>query len=480
MNRMDKSANFTRPEMKGDKIGSKWRLLCLIFVFSLLSTIFTACMSAEGHLEKGNAYFDSGQLEEAITEYSQAIEIDPEYALAYHHRGMAYVKEGQLELAIADYDKAIDLDIEGAQVYYDRGIAYAKKEQWDLAIADYNEAISLGMENAQVYYNRGVAYEKKEQWDRAVKDYNTCVTIYPNDPCAVEAGNAFFKCHYEWALSLFYDNQYDDAIKKLDIIVYGYPDSQYASKARDTLNKYFLFDSAIKHAAKFQQQRAKYPYATAWLRQEHAAVIDECKAFISKYPRSIFRSSIDEALAECYYQYAFVLLYGNFDDSEESLRNYQIVVTDYPDSIWATCENAKKICEPLMVGWYHVSPKKEAAILLAKACKANVNELLPYLKNSETVVMYYPLLKIGDPTTIEALIAALNRRGYADMAEDYLNCGNDELANAARSWVSNHPDYRIVTVPEERNQPCWGTDSNCSALLNSFFRRHKYYLIPWY
>jgi tetratricopeptide (TPR) repeat protein len=62
------------------------------------------------HLEIGNTYFDAGEFEQAIIEYDQAIEFDPELAVAYRNRCWAYYLMGNYQLAIADCSKAIELD----------------------------------------------------------------------------------------------------------------------------------------------------------------------------------------------------------------------------------------------------------------------------------------------------------------------------------------------------------------------------------
>jgi tetratricopeptide (TPR) repeat protein len=44
-----------------------------------------------------------GRTDEAITEYSQAAELAPEYPDTYYGRGDAYRREGEIELALADF-----------------------------------------------------------------------------------------------------------------------------------------------------------------------------------------------------------------------------------------------------------------------------------------------------------------------------------------------------------------------------------------
>jgi tetratricopeptide (TPR) repeat protein len=105
----------------------------------------------------GNAWFDKGDYDRAIAEYTKAIEIDPRFAVAYYNRGLAWGKKGDYDRAIAEYTKAIELDPEHADAYNNRGIAWVKKGEYDKAITDWTKAIELDPTDAVPYYNRGLA-----------------------------------------------------------------------------------------------------------------------------------------------------------------------------------------------------------------------------------------------------------------------------------------------------------------------------------
>jgi len=153
------------------------KIVMLLICSTLL--ILGCANPALEHLELGDTYSEQEQWDEAIMEYNQAIELDPELAEAYNNRGAAYNEKKQWDLAITDLNKAIELDPEEAMAYNNRGNAYNGKEQWDLALADLNKAIELDPEEAMAYNNRGVAYNGKEQWDLAIADLNRAVGLEP-------------------------------------------------------------------------------------------------------------------------------------------------------------------------------------------------------------------------------------------------------------------------------------------------------------
>jgi tetratricopeptide (TPR) repeat protein len=52
-------------------------------------------------------YGNKEEYDRAIADYTQALKLDPKYALAYSNRGFAYEQKGQKTLAIQDYEKAL-------------------------------------------------------------------------------------------------------------------------------------------------------------------------------------------------------------------------------------------------------------------------------------------------------------------------------------------------------------------------------------
>lgn len=93
--------------------------------------------------------------------------------------------------------------------------------------------------------------------------------------------------------------------------------------------------------------------------------------------------------------------------------------------------------------------------VLVRACKETPEVLVPYLRDNRTVAVYGVLIRLGSPGTEAALMEALDGFGTKEMAEDYLNCGNDKLEAAAEEWAQLH-GYTIV-AQGGRPGPYWGS-----------------------
>jgi tetratricopeptide (TPR) repeat protein len=194
-----------------------------------LAVFISACATpkvennAEAYNTRGLAHKRKGQLDQAISDYNKAIEINPRHAEAYVNRGVAYYMKGEhdyftrlkkLQLArsavadsnynqaISDCTKAIEIDPRIAEAYYSRGRAWAMKDDYDEAISDYNKAIEIDPRIAEAYYSRGRAWAMKDDYDEAISDYNKAIEI---DPRYAEA-------YYSRGRALAKKNDYDEAI----------------------------------------------------------------------------------------------------------------------------------------------------------------------------------------------------------------------------------------------------------------------------
>lgn len=125
----------------------KAKKLVIFLLVVTLSSTFACCgggvSEAEQHYNAGVDLYDQGRFSEAIVEFNEAIELEPEMAEAYCNRGAAYIQLGNYERAIEDLDEAIRFDPQYADAYRNRGFAYFLLGEFDGAVEDLDEAIRL-------------------------------------------------------------------------------------------------------------------------------------------------------------------------------------------------------------------------------------------------------------------------------------------------------------------------------------------------
>ena len=124
-------------------------------------------------------------------------------ALKFINRGVEWRLKGDYARALSDYDEAIRLDPKYADAYYDRCVAYNRQQKYDLALPDCSEAIEIGpaedalsatgqekltsdRSKSDYYAQRGVAYHGRQEIDRAIADYSEALRLYPKNFVALD------------------------------------------------------------------------------------------------------------------------------------------------------------------------------------------------------------------------------------------------------------------------------------------------------
>ena len=107
--------------------------------------------------------------------------MDPNDAMTYSNRGIAYRNLGQSEQAIQDHNRAIELNWNDSTIYYNRGVAYLNLPEYQQAIQDFSKVIELDPNNVTAYLGRGLAYKMMGQYMKAIQDFNKVIQLNPGD-----------------------------------------------------------------------------------------------------------------------------------------------------------------------------------------------------------------------------------------------------------------------------------------------------------
>jgi tetratricopeptide (TPR) repeat protein len=114
-------------------------------------------------------------------------------SVAYVSRALAWQRKAEREKALSDYAEAIRINPDDALAYNNRGILWRELKEVDRAIADFDEAIrrnpqprsdAAGPGFVNVYTNRGLAWQAKGDYERAIADYDKGIELDPNDKIA--------------------------------------------------------------------------------------------------------------------------------------------------------------------------------------------------------------------------------------------------------------------------------------------------------
>jgi len=122
-------------------------------------------------------------------------------AIKYNNRGVLWSAQKEYDRALTDYGDAIRVDPRYSDAYYNRCVAYNRKQFYDSAVGSCDNAIKLGPDKnalnaagdarlsperskSDYFTQRGIAYHGKQDFDHAIADYDEAIRLDPNNTAA--------------------------------------------------------------------------------------------------------------------------------------------------------------------------------------------------------------------------------------------------------------------------------------------------------
>jgi serine protease Do len=122
-------------------------------------------------------HYERGDIAPALSNSTQAIRLDANFAPAYSLRGsIRYLQEDQIG-ALEDFNRALKLDSEMVSAYLGRGLIQSALGDPQSAMADYSQVIQRNSRHARAYYNRGVLHLNQGQQQDAMSDLRAAADI---------------------------------------------------------------------------------------------------------------------------------------------------------------------------------------------------------------------------------------------------------------------------------------------------------------
>jgi len=285
----------------------RWMMISIIASFAGIWPEIADAQDAMEFFSKGTEHLRLGELDEALTALTQAINLKSDYAAAYNNRGLTYYEKDMNDTkARDDYLMAINFDSTNeeaknnlgifyfkqgdytnakywykqakpasqaqekayhADVYNNLGVIYAKEGLSINAEDAYNNAMriteskKLGYTNA--YYNRGnlfynqgndLKWQAKQseaiiKFNQAISDYTVTINFYKNAKDLEGFPDAYHNAYYNRGLCKYDKGQYNEAIPDYDEAIKLNPGFMWAYYAKGYAH--FMMDEYDKAFQEF-------------------------------------------------------------------------------------------------------------------------------------------------------------------------------------------------------------------------------------
>ena len=150
---------------------------------------------------KGNALAQLKKYDDALAAYDKAIALDPTFAYPWNGRGGVLNELKKYDDALGCFDKAIALDAAYASPWNGRGNALGQLKKYDDALAAYDKAIALDATFAYPWNGKGNVLRNLKRYDDALACFDKAIALDPTE----------LSPQYNRALTLFHNDRLEEA-----------------------------------------------------------------------------------------------------------------------------------------------------------------------------------------------------------------------------------------------------------------------------
>ena len=308
-----------------------------LFFLVIAITPFLSCRPVIGYKEvgAGKEYLKQSNYQNAIKQFSKALEKNPDHWKAYLYRGIAYEKTNKTDHAITDFSSVLELipnlkhhigkfpSDEWAGIYVKRGVLYNQKNMYEQAIIDFNEALELDSSNKAAYYFRAIAEEKSGNYKKAIIDYSQTIKLSSRIMSGV-LDSTKAKVYLSRA------NLY----RRMNLLKKALADNIQALKIETTWKTFLSRGTTLSKMEKFQEAINDYnetiqlnpSAATAYLYRASSRLLYNCdlNKILDDYYSVLSIKDIDrKTLSIVYNQIAWILATANNDSIRDGKKDIE-------------------------------------------------------------------------------------------------------------------------------------------------------------
>ncbi len=153
------------------------RRIALFTTALLLTFVAASGQNGKKFYKAGTDFVESQKFNDAIVQFTAALELEPSNSDYYLARGSAYMEISKFQEAKTDFEKAIVFAPKNSDAYVSLGAACNKMGQFEEALKHLNRASGLDKRNNKIYPEKVITLIGLERFDQALKVSDTSVIL---------------------------------------------------------------------------------------------------------------------------------------------------------------------------------------------------------------------------------------------------------------------------------------------------------------
>jgi putative GTP pyrophosphokinase len=132
---------------------------------------------------------NQNRFSDAINQYSKILELKPNTiirSIIYKHRGMANFACSRYNEAVEDFSKALECDDKAYKAAYYRGVVHSVQKNYLLAIDDYTLSLSINPYQSFCLFRRAQAYYHIGDYPQGLADCENSLALEPQNKSAAK------------------------------------------------------------------------------------------------------------------------------------------------------------------------------------------------------------------------------------------------------------------------------------------------------
>jgi len=153
------------------------RALYLWMLIPFLLSATVQAQTAKQYFKAGEDFTKANNYQDAIIQFTKAIELDPDYEKAYVNRALAYSRTGEHQSAAEDFDRALVFNDKDEELYFFSGKEWHLHGSNQFALIKLTTAINMKKNFEEAYLERHAVYMDMEEYDKALEDCQMCLKL---------------------------------------------------------------------------------------------------------------------------------------------------------------------------------------------------------------------------------------------------------------------------------------------------------------